>query len=299
MFRSRKPKVVISIARNALESIFDECDRYDSHETGGRLIGTYHQEGSHYNIDVAGIIGPGPNARRTATSFFQDGNYQEQVFRSIEASHSEIEHLGNWHTHHVNGCPTLSSGDKTTYFNIVNHELHNIDFFYALLVTRKNASGNPRYEVNHYFFRRGDDAVYDIPGSHIRLVDSPTVWPLPTQSAVSSSPNGSSEHLQRVKDQEFFADFYPKFKALFSESLNALYWKGSVDLVDGSPVELAILEHELGQNMSYSITCGYGKPVLAQVSARYQDLQFPSARHALVNLERDLNRAMFLNRENQ
>ena len=42
-----------------------------------------------------------------------------------------IEHLGNWHTHHVNGYPNLSGGDVATYRRIVNHELHNLDFFYA------------------------------------------------------------------------------------------------------------------------------------------------------------------------
>src|SRR5215212_1779093 len=136
MFRTRKPDVSVSIAEKALESIFDECDRYDTHETGGRLIGTYRKKGSLYDINVNGVIGPGPNARRTATSFFQDGRYQEEVFRSLEEKHPELEHLGNWHTHHVNGYPTLSGGDQETYFKTVNHRQHNTDFFYALLIVR-------------------------------------------------------------------------------------------------------------------------------------------------------------------
>ena len=101
-------------------------------------------------------MSPGPNAQRSPTYFLQDGDYQEKLFRAIEASHPDIEHLGNWHTHHVNGYPTLSGGDKTTYFKTVNHEKHNTDFFYALLVVSKNRGGNPRYEVKHFFFRRGD-----------------------------------------------------------------------------------------------------------------------------------------------
>src|SRR5438094_287170 len=132
MFRSRKSTVSISIARGALESIFDECDKYDIDETGGRLIGTYQRKGTQYDIQVLGVLEPGPNAQRSQTSFFQDGEYQERLFRSIEESHPNIEHLGNWHTHHVNGYLTLSGGDKTTYFKIVNHEKHNTDFFYAL-----------------------------------------------------------------------------------------------------------------------------------------------------------------------
>jgi len=110
MFRSKQPKFSVTIARGALESIFDECDKFDSHETGGRLIGTYKKKSSHYDIQLSGVLGPGPEAQRSATSFFQDGDYQERLFRQIEETHPDIEHLGNWHTHHVNGLATLSQG---------------------------------------------------------------------------------------------------------------------------------------------------------------------------------------------
>src|SRR5260370_40320475 len=129
MFKSRKPAFSISIVSGALDSIFDECDRFDVDETGGRIIGTYHKRGSRYEIRVLGVLGPGPKARRSPTSFFQDGEYQEGLFRSMEEKYPEIEHLGNWHTHHVNGLATLSGGDKTTYQNTVNHDKHNTDFF--------------------------------------------------------------------------------------------------------------------------------------------------------------------------
>src|SRR5437588_7523241 len=163
MFRSKHPKVDISMPKKALEAIYDECDRHDVDETGGRIIGMYEKKGRDYDIEVLGVIPPGPNARRSPTSFFQDGEYQEQIFRSIEENYPNIRHLGNWHTHHVNGYPTLSGGDKTTYFKTVNHEKHNTDFFYALLVVRRNHGGNPRYEVKHYFFSRNDNAIYKLP----------------------------------------------------------------------------------------------------------------------------------------
>src|SRR5208282_1767976 len=110
MFRSKQPQFSVTISRGVLESIFNECDLYDSHETGGKLIGTYQKKGVRYDIQLSGVLGPGPNATRSATSLFQDGDYQEQVFRSIEERHPEIEHLGSWHTHHVNGLATLSQG---------------------------------------------------------------------------------------------------------------------------------------------------------------------------------------------
>src|ERR1700730_1271266 len=177
MFRSKGPSFTIPFPKRALDAVFDECDRHNVDETGGRLIGTYRKRDNVYEIDVAGIIGPGPNAQRSPTSFFQDGGYQEQIFRSVERTHPEIEHLGNWHTHHVNGYPTLSGGDKETYFKTVNHESHNTDFFYAVLVVRKNPRGSPRYDLKHFVFRRGDKAIYEIPHRKIRFVGEDILWP--------------------------------------------------------------------------------------------------------------------------
>ena len=78
--------VRVSIHRAALESIFDECDRFDRDETGGRLIGTYETgRRGGLSVTVSGVIEPGPDATRSATSFFQDGDYQESVFRRLEA----------------------------------------------------------------------------------------------------------------------------------------------------------------------------------------------------------------------
>lgn len=300
MFRSSKSvDVSISIAKGALESIFDECDQYDTDETGGRLIGYYHEKGARYDIQVLGVIPPGPNAQRSPTSFFQDGEYQERVFRSIEENHPKIEHLGNWHTHHVNGYPTLSGGDKTTYFKTVNHEKHGPDFFYALLVARRNPSGDPRYEVKHYIFRRNDDAVYEIPTSQVHLVDTPVLWPLNAKnvtppSGIQRQPNRQNPpNLERAKDQEFFVDFYPNLKALLSKTVGALYWKGSLALVDGSHADVLAIENIGDGAPYYSITTASKNSILADVSASYEERRFRSARHAVLHLEKDLNQAIY------
>lgn len=139
--------VRVLLPRGALEVVFAECDRYDADETGGRVLGTIQDKGGDVVVKVSGIIEPGPSAQRTATYFKQDGDYQENVFRRIEDSNPEIEHLGNWHTHHVNGLRHLSGGDVDTYRRIVEHPKHNTDFFYALLVTERKArkKGTERY----------------------------------------------------------------------------------------------------------------------------------------------------------
>jgi hypothetical protein len=299
MFKSKKATFAVSIAGEALEAIYDECDQYDIDETGGRLVGFYSQKGSHYDIDLLGVIPPGPNAQRSPTSFFQDGEYQEQIFRSIEENYPNIRHLGNWHTHHVNGYPTLSGGDKATYFKTVNHDKHNTDFFYALLVVRKNAGGNPRYEIRHFFFRRGDDAIYEIPSAQVRLVDTHTIWPRNcgrAPSPSSSVPPSSRQdiaNLERFKDQDFFSEFYPNLKALFSKNADALYWKGPLALVDGSHADVVAIENSGERAPFYLVGTSSKNSVLAEVSASYKERQFRSARQAVHHLKEDLNQALY------
>lgn len=298
LFRSKKPAFSISIAKAALESIFDECDRYDVDETGGRLLGTYRHDNGRYDIEVKGVLEPGPKAERSPTYFLQDGEYQERLFRSIEASHPDIEHLGNWHTHHVNGYPTLSGGDKATYFKTVNHEKHNTDFFYALLVVSKNRGGNPRYAVKHFLFRRNDDTIYEIPAKDVRLVDAPALRPRDRATAEPSGPLPETAppitaNPERAKDREFFSEFYPNLKPLLSKSIGAPYWKGPLSLVDGSRAEVVAMENADGGAPFYSIATSCRNPVIADILAQYEERQFRSARHAVLNLERDMNQALY------
>ena len=298
LFRSNKPAFSITIARAALESIFDECDKYDVDETGGRLLGSYRHANGRYDIEVKGVLEPGPNAQRSPAYFLQDGDYQEKQFRAIESSHPDVEHLGNWHTHHVNGYPTLSGGDKETYFKTVNHAKHNTDFFYALLVVGKNRGGNPRYTAKHFLFRRGDDSICEIPAREVRLVDGPLLWPPQATDAVeargprphnpSSTPNP-----ERVKDQEFFTEFYPGFKPLLAKDFGAPYWKGPLALVDGSRAEVVAMEDPDDRVWSYSIASSFNNPATTDILAQYKQRKFPSARHAVIHLERDLNLALY------
>jgi len=308
MFKSKHASHKITIAKGALESIFDECDLYDSHETGGRLIGTYRKTGEHYEANLQGVIGPGPQAQRSAVSFFQDGDYQENVFRKIEEAHPEVEHLGNWHTHHCNGLATLSRGDHDTYHRIVNHEKHNTDFFYALLVVKKNHSGIQRYQIRHFIFHRNSSRVDEVPPSDVHVVDGPAWWAGNTEPATSkeipSHPHSApakapapAPKAQRVKDQELFADFYPHLKVFVSKNLGALYWKGPMALIDGSNVELLVMENGGDQAPSYSIKVSSPEAALHEVLDLYQERQFESARHAVMQLRDNLNHLLFTRRK--
>ena len=298
--KRRVPAVRVEMAAEVLESVFEECDRYDHEETGGRIIGHFATDRSSVVIQAKGVIEPGPNARRTRTSFFQDGNHQAEVFRRIEAQDPAIEHLGNWHTHHMNGYPTLSGGDLATYRRIVNHELHNLDFFYALLVTHKVAerSGLDRYAVRHYVFFRGDDAVHEIAQVDVEITKEPRIWPKDHHSTVEARrENGvegdvrpSSESVAvRARDKTALEVLFPSFEPRLSVPTGTLFWKGRLPLVDGSEIDVRIAEiHDNGDLLYH--------PVVSPVSEGVAELcrtPFPSATHAVRALELQMNREIY------
>ena len=297
MSRSKQPEVEISMPSKALEAVFDECDRHDIDETGGRIIGMYKKTGRDYQIDVLGVIGPGPNARRTPTSFFQDGEYQERVFRDMERDYPNLEHLGNWHTHHVNGLQTLSGGDRETYRATVNHHNHNTDFFYALLVTRKNHSRHRRYETKHFLFFRSDDTIHEINESQILIVDRPRFGDGKAAFGGEAHAEGrrpvQQEHHERVRDQAVFSEFYPRLTPGFSEKLGAFFWKGELRLVGNSSVEVLVMENAANDGPAYAITIKNPREVAARVLAHYRDRTFRSARQAVWSLHQDLNDELF------
>lgn len=246
-----------TIAQPVLDSVFDECDRYDDVETGGRIIGTY-QRGRTLDIHVSGVIDAGPRARRARTSFFQDGEYQEDVFRAVERKHPAVEHLGTWHTHHVNGYPELSRGDLETYHRTVNHPQHNLDFWYALLVTQK-VDGPERYRVKHYLFLRGDRKAYEVPARRVSVVGDPALW---VPSAKPASPHRQREAApladqrtgapeRRAADDAVLRSLYPKLSAFVSSKTGVLSWKGPIELIDSTSSGVVVTESSLRGDASY------------------------------------------------
>lgn len=294
----------ISICQDVLETIFDECDRNNEDETGGRIIGYFDQSANKLSIKACGVIGPGPNTRRSPTSLFQDGEYQETVFRRIEADYPEIEHLGNWHTHHVNGLNTLSTGDIDTYKRIVNHDKHNTNFFYAILVVAKNrAFQRERYVVKHFLFKRGGSLVYEIPSSQVKSIKEPAVFlggvratkeisKEETKSASLTSSQSAGNSI-RARDKDVISEMFPAVKAFFSKRADSLYWRGQLYLIDDTPVEVIVLESINGSRLSYSITLSGPKAELSQCKQLYLNRSFNSAWKAIRSLEHDLNREIF------
>lgn len=293
-------KVRLVIPKAALATVFDECDGFDQDETGGRVIGTYQINDGRLDIHVTGIIEAGPQARRSSVEFFQDGAYQEQIFRKIEDQHREIEHLGNWHTHHVNGLQHLSGGDIETYHRTVNHPNHNTPFFYALLVTARHRSSDPlrRYTVKHYIFRRGDERIYELHGGQVEIVDAPLVWPADAGGHSRSKRDNDPKHEarsnpNRAHDSEILSEFYRGVRP-FANAKLGMYWRGPLDLLDGSKVEVVLLEDSAAANPTYTVTLREPPATLKSVAEEIATVEFPSARAALITTERSCNRALYL-----
>jgi hypothetical protein len=291
-------KVRLLMPKSALITVFDECDGFDQDETGGRVIGTFKEHRGKLAIHVTGIIEAGPQARRSAVSFFQDGEYQEQVFRKIEDRHPEIEHLGNWHTHHVNGLQTLSGGDIETYHRTVNHRSHNAPFFYALLVTAKHRSSDPlgRYTVKHYVFRRGDEHIYELRRDQVEVVDTPLTWPEraahPHDKRGSHPKHELRANPNRAYDSDILSEFYRGVRPFSSDKLG-MYWRGPLELLDGSKVEVVLLEDSAAAKPTYTVTLREPPAALKGLAEEIANLEFPSARAALITTERSCNRALY------
>lgn len=291
--------VRLVIPKAALLVVFDECDGFTQDETGGRVIGTYQEHKDKLEIRVTGIIEAGPQARRSAVSFFQDGEYQEQVFRKIEDQHREIEHLGNWHTHHVNGLQHLSGGDIETYHRNVNHRNHNTSFFYALLVTTKHRSPDPlrRYAVKHYLFRRGEERIYELHGRQVEIVDAPLLWPSAAGQPHHKRGNPGGHDLganpDRVYDNEILSEFFRGVRP-FSNAKLGMYWRGPLELLDGSKIEVVLLEDSAAARPTYTVTLREPPAALKHLAEEIATAEFPSARAALITTERSCNRALYL-----
>ena len=288
----------VEIAGEVLESVFQECDRHDRHETGGRVVGHFSMDSRTLAVRAAGVIDPGPNARRTSTSFFQDGDYQTEVFRRLEAKDPSIEHLGNWHTHHVNGYPTLSPGDLATYRRIVNHELHNTDFFYALLVTHRNEgrSGLDRYAVRHYVFFRGDDAAHEVGSGNVRVTDQPRlstrhdgVSAHPPRRDGAQAPEACGVLEVRARDRSVLRILYPSIEPRLTAQSGTFFWTGPLPLVDGSVLEVKVVEVEAEEGLHYY-------PILSATSdevAKLCETPFRSAGEAVRALELRINQQIY------
>lgn len=119
-------------------------------ETGGDLFGFWTHSG--YPV-VQCAVGPGPLARRTATSFYQDEAYLREVGGVLSARHG-LQHIGQWHSHHRMGLDHPSGGDVNTVRRALE-ESGIARFFVVIATLRACRDGREVPSLRGYLFQRG------------------------------------------------------------------------------------------------------------------------------------------------
>jgi hypothetical protein len=169
----------IEIGFEVIQKMQAEIKRNPHSEVGGKFVGFIHApiafcsddqdwraRLAQLHIEVVDYIGSGPRATQSAHYLYPDGEYQERVFREIEAKAPDVAHIGTWHSHHCNGLGALSLGDIKTYHYYANHELHSLDFFLATLAIDSNIVSTAR----HFVFLRRHAAYYELTRDSISIV---------------------------------------------------------------------------------------------------------------------------------
>lgn len=86
-------------------------------ETGGLLVGYMTEQGPV----VTAIVGAGPGATATSTSFLPDAQAQQLELNDIYLrTQGQETYLGDWHSHPA-GLPLMSRRDRRTLASIARH----------------------------------------------------------------------------------------------------------------------------------------------------------------------------------
>ena len=133
-------------------------------ETGHDLFGFWSHSG-HAIIQY--VIGPGNNARRTATSFHQDEDYLMSMGDELRKSHG-LQHLGNFHSHHKFKLKKPSQHDSDTVVKAMN--LYHLDRFILMIGNIVNDNSTT---INAYQYTRGKEQLYDNSGFVVLPGESP------------------------------------------------------------------------------------------------------------------------------
>ncbi len=75
-----------------------------------------------------------------------------------------------------------------------------------------------------------------------------------------------------------------------------MYWRGPLELLDGSAVEVVLLEDSATAAPTYTVTLREPPAALRALAEEIAAVEFPSARAALIKTERSCNRALYLHR---
>ena len=131
----------------------------------------------------------------------------------------------------------------------------------------------------------------------IKLVDTPLIWPAGAEHGCDKHDGNPKTHRLRVNpgrafDKDILTEFYRGVRPFSSEKLG-MYWRGPLELLDGSSVEVVLIEDSAAANTTYSMTMRSAPAALKSIADELATVEFPSARAALITAERSCNRELY------
>ena len=150
--------------------------------------------------------------------------------------------------------------------------------------------------MRHYVFFRGDDDVHEVGAGNVRVTDEPRLWPR-SDGASTHALRGDRAQAQgtcgtvaiRARDQSVLKVLCPSFEPRLTAQSGTFFWKGPLSLVDGSVIDVKVVEVEAEDGLHYY-------PILATVSGEVAQLcatPFSSAFEAVRALELRMNQEIY------
>jgi len=113
------PYPTIWLSADLIDEMASEAATAAPNETGGMLVGW--ENADRNEVVILGVIGPGPAAIHSPTSFHPDGAWQqEELDATYRRSDGVVTYLGDWHVHPSGGFG-MSRRDRRTMAKTASH----------------------------------------------------------------------------------------------------------------------------------------------------------------------------------
>ena len=130
-------------------------------ETGGMLVGYRTSELVGAEIVVTGLIGAGPEAKRTRNRFEPDGKWQQERLEETYMKSGRVTtYLGDWHSH-PRGGTRPSATDRTTYRRVASDRKARAPHPLILIVGLRRRARASAYTVDGSTFRTVNTLITD------------------------------------------------------------------------------------------------------------------------------------------
>lgn len=243
--QSRRAPVAVDmqVFAHILDTSKREIAAFPQVEVGGKFIGRWSCPGVDIpNASIEAILprlqvtlidnlDAGAAAERTATYHLPDGPYQERLFRAVEREDPDVEHVGTWHSHHPNGFPNLSEGDRRGYRATLADPAYRPDVLVTWLATDGRGLAGGRC----WLWLRGHAEPYEVDLRAVVVVQSPSPYAaaLSRQRSVEAIRTRAGQAVDVVApdgatlaaEQRFLAQRFDQVQAFRDRETGAIGWR--------------------------------------------------------------------------